>query len=116
MALNHIVVVNLIPQEFSDTQYNYVRNATKANRETILQSADDAVYLVNGGLPGSKVKVWNPQAWSASITDWLRARGVQLIETFSVPAAGESATSFTFPGGDGDRESGSDDDLARGLD
>lgn len=80
MSLNHVVVINLIPQDLTDAEYLQVREATKGMKETILQSADDAAYLAAAGLPGSKVKVWWAGRWADPIAPWLFARGVPLVE------------------------------------
>ena len=64
--VNYVVIVNLIPQDTTDSEYDDVRARTKAGRETIVQSADDAKRLVAPGLPGSKVRIWNGERWSPS--------------------------------------------------
>lgn len=98
-GVNYKVVANLAPPNVTDSQYNQIRLATKAQRETIVQSADDAARLVAPGLPGSKVKVWWPMSWQDDIVHWLINKGVDIVEIqpadqlprlgLSVPMSGE---------------------------
>lgn len=74
------VTVNLLPQDTTLNEKWQVLQAVHSSRETITQSADDAVYLCTNGDTGSKVKVWWQSRWSESISRWLLDRGVQIVE------------------------------------
>jgi len=76
----YVVVVNLLPQNTTIDEKMVVLEQVHEKKETILQSADDAARLVVPGKPGSKVKVWNADRWTGSITDWLLQHGVKNIE------------------------------------
>lgn len=73
------IVVNLLPQNATISQ----KQAVVANRlvhegkQTVLQSADDAVNLVRLGNAESFVKVWNAEAWPDDILAWLANKGVR---------------------------------------
>jgi hypothetical protein len=86
---DYTVVVNLVPQNVTDAEYARVRNATKLNRESMVQSAHDALHLVKGARANSVVKVWWPQRWTGGdIAIWLKDRGasnVELYETIAPP-------------------------------
>lgn len=69
MKLNIVVTENLIPQDTTTEELDYVQ--TIALKQDILWSADVAKYLVQNSLPGSKVVVWNPERWSDNIIAYL---------------------------------------------
>ena len=75
--VDYVVVVNLLPQDTSEAELALALERTYERRESIVYSADDAARLVAPGLPGSYVRVWNPERWTAgSIEDYLVDRGV----------------------------------------
>ena len=76
----YVVVVNLLPQDTTIGQKVEVVEAVHDDKETILQSADDAARLVAPGQPGSVVKVWEADHWTGDIEQWLTDRGVASVE------------------------------------
>jgi murein DD-endopeptidase MepM/ murein hydrolase activator NlpD len=88
----YVVVVNLLPQDATQDEKWQVLNAVHDDKQTILQSADDAARLVVPGKPGSKVRIWAPDRWQDSIVDWLEDKGVELIDLleFEPPPPPES--------------------------
>lgn len=83
--LDHIAVVNLLPQNATKAEKYYTVDETDKAKETILQSADDAAWLVSSAKPGSKVVVWEPGRWQNDIDKWLKDHGVDLIEHATYP-------------------------------
>jgi len=79
------VTVNLLPQDATLAEKQQVLSAVHADKETILQSADDAVLLVNSGSAGSRVKVWWQERWQDNITAFLLDNGVQIVDHYPVP-------------------------------
>lgn len=76
------VIVNLLPQDATLDEKHYVVDAVHEERETILQSADDAARLVAPGRPGSTVKAWGAERWPTDITTWLFERGVNRVDLY----------------------------------
>lgn len=80
----YTVIVNLAPQDVTEEEYIYIRDRTKSGKETILQSADDAVRLVNDpqyATQTSKVRVWGAERWKGGdIVQWLVDRGAPNVE------------------------------------
>lgn len=76
-------VVNLLPQDATPEEKVAVLAHTHEGRETLMQSADDAGYLVAAGDPATSfVRAWDPKRWGATptIEDWLLANyGVKTI-------------------------------------
>ncbi len=89
-AVPHKVTVNLLPQDTTIDQKIEVVEAVHDDKETILQSADDAARLVVWGKPGSVVKVWQADHWTGDIEQWLTDKGVANVEhwEFSEPITG----------------------------
>lgn len=83
---NYVVTVHLLPQDATPIEWCYVFvNMAYQTKSTMLQSADDAVRLVTGGQPGSKVIVWTPDRWThGNIVQWLADRGCS-SETHMLP-------------------------------
>ena len=79
--VNYVVVVNLLPQDATLAEKSTVLESVHESKQTILQSADDAVRLVKPGLPGSKVKVWWENRWQDDIVSWLYDKGVSIVES-----------------------------------
>jgi hypothetical protein len=82
----YVVVVNLLGPDATMQQKQHVLAAVHTSKQTILQSADDAARLVAPGKAGSKVKVWDAAAWTGGdIVQWLKDRGVQIVEVLDYP-------------------------------
>jgi len=75
-GLEHVVTVNLLPQDTTLVELQTVTAYLHPGRRSFVYSADDAAYLVAGGKPGSKVVVWNAERWNGDIEAYLKARGV----------------------------------------
>jgi len=76
----YVVVVNLLDQNASMNDKSHVLAKVHDQKETIVQSADDAARLVAPGKTGSRVKVWGAQRWPADIVKWLKDRGVERVD------------------------------------
>jgi len=99
--VDYAVVVNLLPQDATKAEFAHVLDATYADRESIVYSADDAARLVAPGkLPGSRVIAWAPERWGDTppIWDWLGERGVGIVETRDFPGAEPPAGGDPQPG------------------
>ena len=86
--VDYVVVVNLLPQDATKTEKAYVLDLVHESRETILQSADDAARLVVPGIDESRVKAWDAHRWpddEYALEDWLKTRGVGLVEYWYLP-------------------------------
>lgn len=70
---NYVVVVNLLPQDATRSELLFVAAYFAwPLKQTIMQSADDAKRMVQGGLYGSRVIVWSPERWrGGDIIQWL---------------------------------------------
>jgi len=92
--VNYVVVANLLPQDATKAEKHYVVDEEKVHedKETVLQSADDAARLVAPALPRSKVVVWEPDRWNGNIDLWLRNHGVTNIEYQYFPEEGYTIT------------------------
>jgi len=88
-TVDYVVVVNLLPQDATQAEKEYILNLVHESRETILQSADDAARLVVPGLRGSRIKVWGAHRWlgDVSIEDWLSEKGVDTVQLWALPGA-----------------------------
>ena len=86
--VDYEVVVNLLPQDATKAEKAYVLDLVHESRETILQSADDAARLVVPGIDESRVKAWDAHRWpddEYALEDWLKTRGVGLVEYWYLP-------------------------------
>lgn len=70
-GVDYVVIVNLLPQDATKAEKQFVVDLVHDSKQTICQSADDAKWLVGRGEPGSKVVAWNPERWSDDILAWL---------------------------------------------
>ncbi len=78
-GLEHVVTVNLLPQDTTMVELQTVTAYLHPGRRSFVYSADDAAYLAAGGKPGSKVVVWNAERWAGDIKAYLKARGVDEV-------------------------------------
>ena len=85
MSVGYMVVVHLVPQDATLSEWLYVAREAFEKRQSIQFSADDAKRLVADGQPGSKVIVWNPQRWTGGdIQKWLLPAACE-VRYFPVP-------------------------------
>lgn len=70
--VDYVVIVNLLPQDATRAEKAQVLDQVHASKQTILQSADDALRLVEPGRPGSEVVIWGATRWPGG------ARAMQL--------------------------------------
>ncbi len=80
--VNYVVAANLLPQDATLAEKFIVSFDAHPQKQTVLQSADDAAKLVAPGKEGSKVIVYEPDRFGgvAAIDAWLKARGVVEVE------------------------------------
>ena len=80
--VHYVVVVNLLPQDATKVEKAQVLELIHTSKQTILQSADDALRLVAPGLPGSKVIVWGASRWGGreAIKAYLLPCVVEFVE------------------------------------
>jgi len=80
--VDYVVIVNLLPQDATKSEKAQVLDQVHNSKQTILQSADDALRLVEVGLPGSKVRVWGAARWGGmgAIKTYLSPCVVEFIE------------------------------------
>lgn len=96
--VDYVVVVNLVPQDVTEDEAAHVLRATHAQRESIVRSANDAARLVAPGQQGSYVRVWAPARWpDGDIVDWLRQRGVGMVEVSWFPGTPPPVTPVEPP-------------------
>lgn len=70
-GVNYVVVVNLLPPDATQAEKLFVLEAVHESKQTILQSADDAKRLVQPGMSGSRVVVWDAERWTDDIVAYL---------------------------------------------
>lgn len=80
----HTIIVNLLPQDATLREKWIVLNQVHALRQTIVQSADDARYLMERGNEDSLVKVWNGARWADDIFAYFAAFNIA-TEAHEVP-------------------------------
>ena len=80
--VDYVVIVNLLPQDATKAEKLSVLDAVHGSKQTILQSADDALRLVEAGLSGSKVRVWGAARWGGTkaIMTYLSPCVVEFLE------------------------------------
>jgi hypothetical protein len=93
-GVDYVVNVNLVPQDATLAEIGAVNALVHDSRETVLQSHDDALRLVRGGLPGSRLTVWDPGRWGgAAFMEYLAQQWPGgLIETAEIPTNGSGET------------------------
>jgi hypothetical protein len=81
-TVDYVVIVNLLPQDATKAEKAKVLDQVHNSKQTILQSADDALRLVESGLPGSKVRVWGAARWGGTnkIMTYLSPCAVEFVE------------------------------------
>lgn len=84
-TVNYVVKAHLTPQSLTRAEYDQITDVAFPLKESVVSSADDAARLVAPGKPGSKVITWWPERWADDIILWLKAKGVQLVETRPLP-------------------------------
>lgn len=74
------VVVNLLPQDATLQEKRNVLTAVHEQRQSVVQSADDAGRLAAFGNSESVVRIWWPRRWSGDIVAYIKKFDVNVEE------------------------------------